>query len=236
MCPAALICADAFLYVPVMPDAQDFSTSAPRLLRLTPVEGAPGCGCSERHPPVAPVAENARVRALVRWQSVYGLLLFVVLPTLAGIVYLGWMAADRFKSKSRFVVRIPGAAASNSALAGLMQNAGIARGVDNSFIVRDYLNRRDAMAYLRKNPNLDQVIASNKADFLWRYPNFFTSATDEGTLFPLPAGDIGHPGHHDGREHAPNPGLYPGRSTAPGGGAAGGRGVAGQPAERAGTS
>jgi capsular polysaccharide transport system permease protein len=162
-----------------MPDTQDLATYA-RLLRLTPVDPAPEAAARADVAREARPAREAPARARFHWRSIYNILLFVLLPTLAGIVYFGWIAADRFESESRFVIRTPGATAPGAALAGLMQNAGIARGTDESFIVRDYLESRDAMAYLQKHAGLDAAVRSKEADFLWRYPNFFTSATEEG--------------------------------------------------------
>jgi capsular polysaccharide transport system permease protein len=164
-----------------MPDAQDFQTYT-RLLKLTPVEGvsvaAPALPVDVRPEPAPP--PKASAGAIVRLRSLYGVLLFVLLPTLAAIVYFVWIAADRFESETRFVVRAPGTTLPGAALANLVQGAGMARGIDDSFIVRDYLESRDAMEYLRKHAGLDEAIANTKADFLWRFPNFLTSATEEG--------------------------------------------------------
>jgi capsular polysaccharide transport system permease protein len=156
-----------------MPDASDLSTYA-RLLRLTPVDHTAVPSQQAEAVAEAKPARKVGLRAL------RGLILFVLLPTLAGVVYFGLVAADRFESEARFVIRTPGVAAPNAALASMMQTAGIARGTDDSFIVRDYLESRDAMAYLEERAGLREAVGNKTADLLWRFPNFFTSKTQEG--------------------------------------------------------
>ncbi len=156
-----------------MPDAANL-TSYARLLKLTPVIDLPDQGR------VVEPAPEAGARRKLDLRPLRGLLLFVLLPALAGAVYFGVIAADRFESEARFVIRTPGTQMPSAALASLMQNAGVARGADDAYVVRDYLESRDAMAYLERKAGLREAVASEKADVLWRFPNFFTSNTQEG--------------------------------------------------------
>lgn len=163
-----------------MPDASNLAQYA-RLLRLTPVDGTPQ--------PSATIEKKAEVRQERKFfgHALGGLLLFVLLPTLIGIVYFGWIAADRYESEVRFVVRIPGTAGSAGMLANLMQKAGegltttgMVRGAEDSYIVSNYLESRDALAYLETHAAYRKMVETEAADFLWRFPNFFTANTQEG--------------------------------------------------------
>lgn len=164
-----------------MSDTENLSTYA-RLLQLTPVDRS-----------VLPTLDEVSVeqptrqmgfRAFLKARAILGLAVFVLLPTLAGAIYFGLIAADRYESEARFVIRTPGVMAPSAALAVAMQTAGIARGgTDDSFIVRDYLESRDAMTYVEDHAGLREAVASKHADFLWRFPNFFTSNTREGLFW-----------------------------------------------------
>lgn len=163
-----------------MPDSSSLSTYA-RLLRLTPIEGF--SGAHARTTPTLDVDERAPRRTAVKYwlRRKRGLFLFVGAPTLLAAVYFGLIASDRYESEARFVVRTPALAAANAALTNLFQGTtAVTRGGDDSFVVRDFLESRDAMRYLEMDAGLRQAMAHDRADFLWRYPNFFTSKTQEG--------------------------------------------------------
>jgi capsular polysaccharide transport system permease protein len=156
-----------------MPDSPDFTTYA-RLLRLTPVDPV---WVKE---PDGPTVEQLGERPDRRRRSWALVLICVALPTLIACLYFGLIAADRFQSEARFVLRAPGQVLPSAALAGVMQGAGISRGGDDGFIVRDYLESRDAMNYLEQHADLRAALDSKAADFVWRFPNFYTSNTQEG--------------------------------------------------------
>ena len=146
-----------------MPDASNFAQYA-RLLRLTPVDGAPQLS--------ATIEKKAEVRQERKFfgHALGSLLLFVLLPTLIGIVYFGWIAADRYESEARFVVRIPGMAGSAGVLTNLMQKAGeslptagMVRGAEDSYIVSDYLESRDALAYLEAHAAYRKMVEAEAA-------------------------------------------------------------------------
>jgi capsular polysaccharide transport system permease protein len=157
-----------------MPDSSDFATYA-RLLRLTPVD--PALVTRPDRPVVEDAAEHPRGGGM---RSLWAVLLCIALPTLIGAIYFGLIASDRFESESRFVIRAPGQSTSSATLSSLMQTAGIPRSAEDSFIVHDYLESRDAMTFLVQRANLGAAFDNKAADLLWRFPNFYTSNTQEG--------------------------------------------------------
>lgn len=158
-----------------MPDTTQFATYA-RLLRLTPV-GEPTLPAP---PAIATMAERA-APVQRRWPSgIVSLLLLVLLPTCLATGYFCLMAADRYQSEARFVLRMPGRAIANAAMANLLQSSGVTRSTDDGYIVREFLESRDAMAWLEKTSRLRAAYGEPKWDFIWRFPNPFMSNTEEG--------------------------------------------------------
>jgi capsular polysaccharide transport system permease protein len=157
-----------------MPDASQLATYA-RLLKLTPVQDA-------ALPPlvIAPAAESV-APARRRWPAdIVSLLLLVVLPTCLAAGYFWLLAADRYQTEARFVLRMPGRAITNAAVANLLQNSGVTRSTDDGYVVKEFLESRDAMAWLEKNSALRAVYGEPKWDLIWRFPNPFSSDTEEG--------------------------------------------------------
>lgn len=158
-----------------MPDATEFASYA-RLLRLTPVSDV------QLAPAAIPLdAKIARAQPKRRldFMGVASFLLLVALPTCLVVAYFTFFAADRYESEARFVLRSPGRTIS-AQLPNILQATGIARASDDGYIVREFLESRDAMDVLAKNANLKAAYADGGRDFIWRFPNFFTSTTDEG--------------------------------------------------------
>lgn len=93
--------------------------------------------------------------------------LTVVLPTLAAIVYFGFIAADIYISESRFVVRSPERQTA-SPLGMLLKGTGFTRSQDDSFTVQDFMLSRDALRAL--DENLKLRAAFNKGDLFSRFP------------------------------------------------------------------
>lgn len=158
-----------------MPDATEFATYA-RLLRLTPVSDvqlAPAAVSVET--PSTEAQPNRRLKL----KGVVSFLLLVVLPTCLVVAYFAFFAADRYESEARFILRSPGRTMS-AQLPNILQAAGIARASDDGYIVREFLESRDAMEVLEKNADLKAAYAAGGHDFIWKFPNFFTSKTEEG--------------------------------------------------------
>jgi capsular polysaccharide transport system permease protein len=172
-----------------MPDATQF-TSYAKLLRLTPVESE-SVGASTLPPIRAPAREDA-VRDTGRPRS-RGLLSFgllVALPILLATVYFGLLSADRYTSEARFVLRMPGRSLANAAMGMALQNntggvagsMGVARSTDDGYLVQDFLESRDALAWVEKHAALRLAwdAAAARHDILWRFPNPFGPKGEEG--------------------------------------------------------
>lgn len=158
-----------------MPDATEFATYA-RLLRLTPVSDV------QLAPAVVPVnalAPEAKGKRRFKLKGVISFLLLVALPSCLAVTYFAFFAADRYESEARFILRSPGRTIS-AQLPNILQAAGIARASDDGYIVREFLESRDAMEVLEKHADLKAAYAAGGRDFIWKFPNFFTSRTDEG--------------------------------------------------------
>jgi capsular polysaccharide transport system permease protein len=104
----------------------------------------------------------------------------VVLVTAAVVSYFTVIAAPRFESEARFVVRTPGKTLVNNPFSELLQSSGIGRSGDDSYIIREYLISRDAVAYVERNELLRKAFANRDADFIWKFPNFYTRDNEEG--------------------------------------------------------
>lgn len=158
-----------------MPDSTEFATYA-RLLRLTPVSDVQLAPASLAVEAPAPAVQPRR---RLKLGSIVSFLLLVALPTCLTVTYFAFFAADRYESEARFILRSPGRTIS-AQLPNLLQAAGIARASDDGYIVQEFLQSRDAMEVLEKNANLKAAFAAGGHDFLWKFPNFFTSKTEEG--------------------------------------------------------
>ena len=91
----------------------------------------------------------------------------VVLPTLAAIVYFGFIAADVYISESRFVVRSPERQTA-SPLGMLLKGTGFTRSQDDSYTVQDFMLSRDALRALDENLKVRE--AFGKGDVFSRFP------------------------------------------------------------------
>ncbi len=158
-----------------MPDASQLVAYA-RLLRLTPVEDLDLAPQATAAPPVAQAAPIRRLRA----GGLLSFLLLVVVPPLLMAGYFWGLAADRYESEARFVLRTPGLNLADAGVGSLLKTAGITRANDDGYIVREYLESRDAMLWLEKNAALKAAFAVAKHDPIWRFPNLFTPDNQEG--------------------------------------------------------
>ena len=94
----------------------------------------------------------------------------VFLPTLAAILYFGFIAADVYISESRFVIRSPERNIS-SPLGGLLEGAGFTRSEDDSYTVIEFMLSRDALHALDEKLNLRDVFS--KGDIFGRFPGLY---------------------------------------------------------------
>jgi capsular polysaccharide transport system permease protein len=162
-----------------MPDSSQLSTYA-RLLRLTPVEGV-SAFVHVREASVGNYAGTRRYRGIrSHIRLVIAFLIIVVAPACITAAYLWGLAVDRYESEARFVLRMPGRSLIGEQVAALLQSTGVTRSNDDGYIVREFLQSRDAVSLLENDANLRQALAAANRDPLWRFPNLFTSNTAEG--------------------------------------------------------
>jgi capsular polysaccharide transport system permease protein len=94
--------------------------------------------------------------------------------------YFWLLAADRYESEARFVLRMPGRTMPSAQMNSFLQSAGITRSNDDGYVVNDYLESRDAMNWLERHAGLKAAFAVARRDPIWGFPNAFGSDTDEG--------------------------------------------------------
>jgi len=160
-----------------MADNANIQTYA-RLLKLTPV----GDAYAPQH-----AAEPANdwfneQKAGRRLRSIL-LACIVIVPSLLFAIYIWLIAADRYVSEARYVIRTPGSAnptSSEAAVQSVGQSMGLSRTSDDAYAVREFMMSRDAVAILSRNSGLKEAVGDPKGDFLWRFPNFFTPDNAEG--------------------------------------------------------
>jgi len=93
----------------------------------------------------------------------------VGLPTLIAGVYFFAIASDLYSSEAKFIVRSPKAVQATP-LGALMQSAGLARALDDTAAVQDYVMTRDAVRKLEKHNDLRTVLSRPEGDFVTRFP------------------------------------------------------------------
>jgi capsular polysaccharide transport system permease protein len=151
----------------VRQDSPEIFVQSVEMVRLDSAAPMPGAN------PIAPILDFARRHAAIG--------LMVVLPTLLAVVYFGLIAAPRYETEAKFVVRGP-SAGTTSQIASMMQGSSIVRSADDAYVVHEYIASRDAMRQLVAADGLLEVFGRSEADFLWRYPGWF-SAPNEERLF-----------------------------------------------------
>lgn len=104
----------------------------------------------------------------------------VVFPTLLAALYYLVLAAPRYVSEARFVVRSASGGGTPSAFGVALQGVGIAPAQTEAFAVHEYVNSLDAARDLKRRFNLSAVLSPPGSDFLYRYPRPWESRSDEG--------------------------------------------------------
>jgi capsular polysaccharide transport system permease protein len=121
-----------------------------------------------------------RLVPLVR-KNVIFLLCFITPVTLASVYYL-FIAADMYISEARFIVRSSSISPRLGGTSGIGQVTTLVRTNDDTQSVNAYISSRDAMERLVREDNLLQIVNRPEADFLSRFPRFW-SRTDREALF-----------------------------------------------------
>lgn len=105
-------------------------------------------------------------------------ILAVFLPTLGGIAYFGFIAADQYVSEAKFIVRSAEKPDTQGGLGALLQTS-IGRSQDDIYAVADFITSRDAVQQLSKSLPLLEIYGRAEADLLARYPSILYGRTDE---------------------------------------------------------
>ena len=107
----------------------------------------------------------------VRWS-------ILLLPTLLAAVYYFAIATDQYESEARFVVRSAARPEMSSEFSFLAQ-LGLAPTQDDSYIVQEFMNSRDAIEKLKTRLPLLAMFNREGADFLARYPSILYGREQE---------------------------------------------------------
>jgi capsular polysaccharide transport system permease protein len=145
--------------------AQEVEVQTVKLVRLAPEGGLD-----------APVEPQRRTNALLRRLP---FLLLVVLPVLVSALYFFLLAAPRYQSEVKFVVRTPSTAAASELAAFVQGSSGVSRANDDAFIAKEYMLSRDAMEQLLAKVDLLGLFGKAGLDPWWRYPGLFRSPNAE---------------------------------------------------------
>ncbi|MFN6961818.1 MAG: hypothetical protein ACK4N6_06205 [Rhodocyclaceae bacterium] len=118
---------------------------------------------------------------LVLSRRLASLLLFLLAlsPTLAGGVYFGLVATDRYVSEAQFVVRSASRTTGTGGFTAFLQMVGISRSQDDTFAVHDFISSRDAILKLMERVPLREMYGNPEADAVSVYPNLLYGETLE---------------------------------------------------------
>ncbi len=93
----------------------------------------------------------------------------VGLPTLVAGVYYFAIASDLYLSEAKFIVRSP-KQVQTSSIGALIQSTGLARAVDDTAVVEDFIMSRDAVRKLEQENDLRRLFGRPEGDFVTRFP------------------------------------------------------------------
>lgn len=92
----------------------------------------------------------------------------VVVPTLLSLLYFGLIKSDVYVSESRFVVRSPERPI-QTGLGAIIQGAGFARSLDDTYSVHDYMLSRDALNSVNNRFDLRKAFTRSGVDLFSRF-------------------------------------------------------------------
>jgi capsular polysaccharide transport system permease protein len=98
------------------------------------------------------------------------LVLTVIAPTCAAIVYYGFFASDVFISESRFLVRSPQHQVQGGLFGQILQGSGLSHSQDDTYSVHDYVLSRDALRELDGKLGVRKAFSSKQVDPIDRFP------------------------------------------------------------------
>lgn len=118
-------------------------------------------------PPLRPSKRNLRsVLKRLPW----GFLVVVAAPTMIAAAYFLFIAAPRYVSEARFIVRSP-SQPQISALGIALQGAGFTNQASDAFAIHEYITSRDGLIELNRRVNMTEIMGPKYADIFARYPN-----------------------------------------------------------------
>jgi len=108
---------------------------------------------------------------MARWLKRHlTLVLTVIVPTCAAILYYGLFASDVFISESRFLVRSPQHQAQSGLFGQILQGSGLTHSQDDTYSVHDYILSRDALHELDAKLGVRKIFTSKRVDPINRFP------------------------------------------------------------------
>jgi capsular polysaccharide transport system permease protein len=108
---------------------------------------------------------------MARWLKKHlTLVLTVIVPACAAILYYGFFASDVFISESRFLVRSPQHPTQGGFVGQLLQGSGISHSQDDAYSVHDYILSRDALHELDVKAGVRKAFTSKQVDLFNRFP------------------------------------------------------------------
>lgn len=127
-------------------------------------------------PPALPWYHPAALRSAARRNRWF--IVFVATPTFLAAIYFMLIAADRYQTEARFVVKRPNTS-TGLEISGVFGDAGVMRSSEDAYIVHAYMASRDAVRRLIDTVDLKGKLSRPEADFIWRYPRLFSGSSDE---------------------------------------------------------
>jgi capsular polysaccharide transport system permease protein len=98
------------------------------------------------------------------------LVLTVIVPTCAAILYYGFFASDVFISESRFLVRSPQHQSQSGLFGEILQGSGLSHSQDDTYSVHDYILSRDALRELDVKLGVRKAFENKRIDRINRFP------------------------------------------------------------------
>jgi capsular polysaccharide transport system permease protein len=105
-------------------------------------------------------------RARINWLFIFT----VIIPTALSVVYYTLIAADRYISESRFVVRSPQRQVPSTMFGTLLQGTGFNRSLEDTYSIQDFILSRDALAELNRSLHVGAAFRKGGSDVINRFP------------------------------------------------------------------
>lgn len=122
---------------------------------------------------------NPTKRRKFSWRRLpVGFLLIVVAPTFLAAIYYLVIAAPRYVSEARFIVR-SASTSQPSALGIALQGVGFSTGMNDALAVHEYMASRDGLRALEARFNVEAIFGRSVGDPLSGYPRLGQARSEE---------------------------------------------------------